>query len=49
MYAVLQEHEVIDYFESKELADQCAFNEWEQGRTYNLYVVEIVGNWENKQ
>lgn len=46
MYAVLQDHEVVDYFKDKESAEAEAFNQYELGYTSNLYVVQITTNYD---
>ena len=46
MYAVLQEDEVLDYFTSKDDAEYEAFNQYERGNTFRLYVVEIITNYD---
>lgn len=45
MYAVIQDHEVIDYFEDRESADQCAFDQYDLKNRGSLYVVQIVNDY----
>ena len=48
MYAVLQEDEVIDYFRDKDSAEAEAFNQFERGNTFRLYVVHIITDYDGK-
>jgi hypothetical protein len=48
MYAVLQEDEVIDYFRDKDSAEAEAFNQFELGNTFRLYVVQIITDYDSK-
>jgi hypothetical protein len=48
MYAVLQEDEVIDYFRDKDSAEVEAFNQFELGNTFRLYVVQIITDYDGK-
>ena len=45
MYAVIQDHEVIDYFEDRESADQCAFDQYDLKDRGSLYVVQIINDY----
>ena len=42
MYAVLQDDEVIDYFNDRDRAEYVAFEQFELGNTGRLYVVQII-------
>jgi hypothetical protein len=46
VFAVIQEDEVIDYFKTKEEAEYEAFNQFELGNTFRLYVVQIISNYD---
>jgi len=46
VYAVLQEDEVLDYFNDRDAAEYEAFNQFELGNTFRLYVVEIVTDYD---
>ena len=46
MYAVLQDHEVVDYFKDKDKAEYVAFEQFELGYTDHLYVVQIVSKYD---
>jgi len=46
MYAVLQEDEVIDYFNDRDAAEAEAFKQFELGNTFRLYVVDIVTDYD---
>jgi hypothetical protein len=48
VYAVLQEDEVIDYFRDKDSAEAEAFNQFERGNTFRLYVVQIITDYDGK-
>ena len=48
MYAVLQEDEVIDYFADRDSAEYEAFNQFERGNTFRLYVVQIITDYDGK-
>ena len=46
MYAVLQDHEVVDYFKDRESAEAEALNQYDLGYTDHLYVVQIVSKYD---
>ncbi len=46
MYAVLQEDEVIDYFNDRDAAENEAFNQFERGNTFRLFVVKIITDYD---
>ena len=45
MYAVIQDHEVIDYFDDREGAEQCAMDQYDLRNTGSLYVVQIINDY----
>jgi hypothetical protein len=45
MYAVIQDHEVIDYFEEREGAEQCALDQYDVKNQGSLYVVQIINDY----
>jgi hypothetical protein len=47
MYAVLQDDEVLDYFNDKDAAEYEAFNQYELGNTGRLYVVQIITKYDD--
>ena len=47
MYAVLQEDEVIDYFNDRDAAEAEAFKQFELGNTFRLYVVDILTDYDS--
>ena len=49
MYAVLQEDEVIDYFADRDSAEYEAFNQFERGNCFRLYVAEIVADYDKER
>lgn len=48
MFAVLQDHEVVEYFRNKQDADNCALEQSELGYNSNLYVVELLTDYSPK-
>jgi hypothetical protein len=48
MYAVLQDDEVIDYFNDRDSAEYVAFEQWELGNNGRLYVVQIITDYDGK-
>ena len=46
MYAVLQDHEVIDYFKDRDSAEAEALNQYDLGYTSSLYVVQITTSYD---
>lgn len=46
MYAVIQNHEVVDYFRDKDEAEYVAFEQFELGYTDDLYVVQIITKYD---
>ena len=48
MYAVLQDDEVLDYFNDRDSAEYVAFEQWELGNNGRLYVVQIITDYDGK-
>ena len=46
VYAVLQDHEVVDYFKDRESAEAEALNQYDLGYTSSLYVVQITTSYD---
>ena len=47
MYAVIQDHEVIDYFNDQTAADNEYLNCIEYGNTEGLYVVKLIRSYDS--
>ena len=47
VYAVLQDHEVVDYFKDRESAEAEALNQYDLGYTSSLYVVQITTRYDD--
>lgn len=48
MFAVLQDHEVVEYYSNREDAENCALEQFELGYEKHLYVVELLTDYSPK-